>query len=61
MSNTDRSIADQIVEGACCSLCCNTFIDGFEHGYPVVCNDCWKDLTRSERKMYQKATKNSSE
>jgi len=44
---------DDIVEGACCELC-NTFFKA-EHGYPVVCADCWKELTPEERKAHQKA------
>ena len=41
-------IADDIIDGACCALCGEYFvtkrqgnIQGFEHGYPVVCEDCW--------------------
>lgn len=28
----------------------------FEHGYPAVCWECWKDLTNKEKKEYQKAS-----
>lgn len=50
----ERSIADQIVDGACCALCCCPYIE--EHGYPAVCNDCWKDLDKEEKKLHQRAT-----
>lgn len=23
-----------------------------EHGYPVICKDCWKSLSKKERKQY---------
>lgn len=47
-------IADDMIEGACCSLCGQYFvkeqnIDGadvpamYEHGYPVACNQCWEE------------------
>lgn len=55
-------IADDMVEGRMCSLCGQYFYDDkendiYEHGYPVVCWDCWKDLTKDEKKDYQKAQK----
>lgn len=49
-------IADDTIEGACCSLCGQYFEDGYEHGYPVVCTECWRDLTKEEKKDFQKAT-----
>jgi len=33
-------IADDMLSGLCCSLCGIYFED--EHGYPVVCEDCWE-------------------
>lgn len=48
-------IADDMIEGACCQLCMQYFVE--DHGYPVVCNSCWNDLSKSEKKEYQKATK----
>ena len=33
-------IADDMIEGACCSLCGEYFEE--EHGYPVACEDCWE-------------------
>lgn len=57
------SIAQDMVDGKCCSLCCAEFVDGnkqpMEHGYPVVCKECWKGLTKKEREMYQLATENT--
>lgn len=46
-------IAEDMVDGTCCQLC-NVYFSG-SHGYPVVCSDCWKDLDKSEKNMYQKA------
>lgn len=34
-------IADDIVNGACCSWC-GEYFSG-EHGYPVLCVKCWKE------------------
>jgi hypothetical protein len=56
-------IADDIVEGRCCSLCGQYFQDPDDedsihtHGYPVVCKDCWKGLTKDEKNSgdYQRA------
>ena len=45
--------ADMMIDGESCSLCgCN-----FEksHGYPVVCSNCWKKLSKEDRKNHQKA------
>lgn len=47
-------IADDMICGLRCSLCGVFFRE--EHGYPVVCKTCWKDLTKEEKKMYQRAT-----
>ena len=46
--------ADDMIAGYCCSGCGVYFKD--EHGFPVLCHDCWKDWTPDERKDYQKAT-----
>lgn len=45
-------IADDIINGECCALCGQYFVDpkldgnGFkqvyEHGYPVACFSCWE-------------------
>lgn len=51
-------IADDMVDGTSCSLCGCYFIKKgklFTHGYPVVCWDCWDDLTEIEKEQYQKA------
>lgn len=40
-------IADDIIDGCCCSICGGYFVykanndEGFEHGYPVACSECW--------------------
>lgn len=46
-------ISDDIIEGRRCSLCDIYFED--EHGFPVVCENCWDDLDDDEKKYYQKA------
>lgn len=46
-------IADDMIDGHCCSLCGLYFVK--KHGYPVVCKDCWKELSKKEKKMYQLA------
>jgi len=33
-------IADDMINGACCSLCGVYFEE--EHGYPVVCESCYE-------------------
>lgn len=39
-------IADDMLDGACCSLCGQYFVDKneelYEHGYPVACNECYE-------------------
>lgn len=42
-------IADDVISGACCSLCFQYFVR--EHGYPVACRECWE-----EGYGYEKAT-----
>lgn len=53
-------IADDMIDGTCCQLC-GCYFEGqddiYTHGYPVVCRDCWRELTKDERKLYQKAQK----
>lgn len=52
-------IAEDELVGMKCSLCGQYFSDGkggiYEHGYPVVCWDDWPELTKAERKLYQRA------
>jgi uncharacterized CHY-type Zn-finger protein len=64
-------IANDMVAGKCCSLCGQYFKNSnsidkkeyevmsgeeiYEHGYPVVCGDCWDELTKREKRGYQKA------
>jgi hypothetical protein len=52
-------IADQIINGEACELCVMPFKNGYEHGYPVVCKDCWEGLTEEEKKMHQRALVNT--
>lgn len=53
-------IADDYMEGRCCSGCMQYFVTDNRkylatHGYPVLCNTCWKKWTTKERKSYQVA------
>jgi len=60
-------IAEDMADGTTCCLCGSFFDDGevvhegwkvkscHTHGYPVVCWDCWKELTKGERRQYQRA------
>lgn len=38
-------IADDIIDGVCCALCGQYFVDEkenlFVHGHPFACNECW--------------------
>lgn len=47
-------MADDMVEGRCCSHCGVYFED--EHGYPVLCKDCYDEETPKERAGLQRAT-----
>lgn len=48
------SAAGDIVNGHCCALCSSYFES--EHGYPVVCSDCWRGLDGNQKKVHQLAT-----
>ena len=39
-------VADDIIEGRCCSHCGTYFVE--EHGYPVLCKDCFKNKDRDD-------------
>jgi hypothetical protein len=45
-------VADDMIDGACCSLC-GTYFES-EHGYPVLCLECWDEASQVDRKKYQK-------
>ena len=47
-------IADDVVNGACCMDCATYFVK--EHGYPILCRLCWKELSPRERHNTSKAT-----
>jgi len=47
-------IADDMVNGAKCSHCGVYF--AVEHGYPVLCRDCFHGETKAERAGLQRAT-----
>ena len=46
-------IADDMINGLCCSHCGIYFEE--EHGYPVLCKDCYESETEEERAGIQKA------
>lgn len=48
------SLADDVVSGFQCSHCGVCF--QHEHGYPVLCHDCWKHAKPSEREGLRRAT-----
>ena len=57
-------IAEDMVDGTCCSFCGQYFQDPddtescYTHGYPVACKTCWKDIMRkpdTKRRGIQKA------
>ena len=48
------SIAQDMIDGFCCQLCGVYFEE--EHGYPVLCEDCYNNLTDKEKEDYQLAT-----
>ncbi len=51
--------AEDILDGSCCQLCGQYFEDNdgnlYSHGKPVVCEDCWKELSSQERSSLTKA------
>lgn len=57
------SISKDIIKGKCCQLCGQYFVHPntessdlfYKHGYPVVCWDCYDDLTKEEKKDYIKS------
>jgi len=50
-------IAEDMVSGICCSDCGMYFQhpkhkgELFEHGYPVVCQECWNEYTKQEKEQ----------
>ena len=49
-----------MLDGSCCELCGQYFKHPYKkgiytHKYPVVCWECWDDLSEDERKDYQRA------
>ena len=50
------SIAEDIIDGLCCQLCGVYFEE--EHGYPVVCESCYNELSEEEKKDYHYHIKN---
>jgi hypothetical protein len=46
--------AENVLNGFMCSHCGTCFIG--EHGYPVLCRDCFDSETPEERAGLQKAT-----
>ena len=52
-------VADDMIVGLSCSWCGVYFVE--EHGYPVLCKDCWKGSTAQDRQRIQKAISNELE
>lgn len=53
-------IAEDMLDGSCCQLCGCYFRSNepdaiYCHEYPVVCRDCWNDLSDAEHKQYIRA------
>lgn len=54
-------IADDMVNGLTCSNCSLFFFTHkshtviYEHGYPVICSDCWNTYTKAERKAAKRS------
>jgi hypothetical protein len=57
-------VADDMMDGVTCCLCGMFFVEGededgniigHEHGYPAACWDCWRRLSKKERRNYQRA------
>lgn len=52
-------IADDIIDGMCCALCGEYFVDKndnlFSHGFPVACDECW-----SKKCGYEKQSKDTT-
>lgn len=53
-------IAEDMTDGSCCELCGQYFKDPksgdiYTHEHPVVCWDCWDELSKEERKDYVRA------
>ena len=46
-------VADDFLDGSCCSWCSTYFQT--DHGYPVLCSNCWKTAKPEERKDLQRA------
>ena len=44
------SIAEDIIDGWCCQLCGVYYEE--EHGYPVVCESCYNELSEEEKKEF---------
>lgn len=51
-------MANDIIEGRCCDICCSYFEKNgatYTHGYAATCLDCWKDLTEEQKVVHNKA------
>jgi hypothetical protein len=45
--------AEMVLNGDICELCGIYFKEG--HSYPVVCEECWDDLSLMEKQTHHKA------
>lgn len=55
------TLVNDIIKGRCCELCQFSFEnpkcagEGFEHGYPVVCHECWIQLDSRDKRDHNGA------
>ena len=53
-------LAEDAADGTACCLC-GCYFKGqkedelYTHEYPAVCWNCWRDLSKKQRKQYQRA------
>lgn len=40
-------MAEDLIDGSCCQICGEYFTE--DHGYPVVCKECWRAMSKKER------------
>jgi hypothetical protein len=55
-------IAEDMIDGSCCQLCGCYFRHPsgkgiYVHDHPAVCNSCWNELTKKEKKFHVKCDK----
>lgn len=58
---------DDIISGTACELCGKFFegtdapqaelgcVNGYEHGFPATCWECWERLTKKQKRQHSRA------